>query len=660
MPSTVFKGDTVEECVQKAASFLKIDSENLVYTINKEKKSLFGKSVSISVDLAKNDIISESGKLTNDSKIYENDGTVKVADGRIIIKNPKENGKAAVIRVSSGIEVTMNSMKVNNDTNVYEDSEIKVVFPETNPARNMNIKINEDRTSSYLSISYEPKKLFKLKDKEESNEIYLESEISEEIWPKAYTSSEIKNELTKNGIIYGFIEENIKRCEDQKGVNNILAAQSDECINDEDDKIIIKFQTENKIENLFVDDKGKIDFKSIGVINSVCKNQILAERVPGRIGHNGKSIFGKETIHKEGKKIKLNVGEGCTLKDENTVVALREGKPLFKNNKFYVYEFHNVSGDVDLTTGNVKFIGDVVISGDVKEGMKVESGNSIKIEKNIQQSEIIAKGNIEIKGNIITSTVIAGGENVQILNQIKIISSINSILKEIINNIEEIKKFNLLGYDTGDGKIIKLLIEQKYKELPRMCLTYITLCSIIKFAYDVNDKVYSEIISLMKEKIIGLGPLNIKNYGELDEIISLIDKEITNLRSIISLPVNIVMSYCQESIIKSSGNITIIGKGVYVSDVTASDSICFTESNSIVRGGRLNAENTIKCRVVGTTSGVETELIVGEKGNIYSDIVYPNTKFIVGKKEYIVDKAGKNIHAYNDEEGCLVVDMLTL
>lgn len=646
--------------VCKKPLLLKIDSKNLVYTINKEKKSLFGKSVSISVDLVENNTISENEKLTDYSKINENDGTVKVEDGRIIIKNPKENGKAAVIIISSEIEVTVNSMKVNNDTNVYEDSEIKIVFPETNATRNMNIKINEDRTSAYLSISYKSKKLFKLKDKKESNEIYLDIEISEEIWPKAYTFSEIKNELTKNGIIYGFIEENIKRCEDQKGVNNILVAKSDECINGEDDKIIIKFQTENKIKDLLEDDKGKIDFKSIGVINSVCKSQIIAERIPGSIGHNGKSIFGKETIHKEGKKVKLNVGEGCTLKDENTVVALREGKPVFKNNKFYVYEFHNVSGDVDLTTGNVKFIGDVVISGEVKEGMKVESGNSIKIAKNIQQSEIIAKGNIEIKGNIITSTVIAGGENVQILNQINIISSINSILKEIINNAEEIKKFNLLGYDTSDGKIIKVLIEQKYKELPKMCLTYITLCSIVKFAYDVSDKVYSEIIKLMKEKIIGLGPLNIKNYGELDEIVLLIDKEITSLRSIISLPVDIVISYCQESIIKSSGNITVIGKGVYVSDVTASDSIYFTESNSIVRGGRLNAENTIKCRVVGTTSGVETELIVGEKGNIYSDIVYQNTKLKVGKKEYIVDKAGKNIHAYNNEEGCLVVDMLTL
>ncbi len=58
-----------------------------------------------------------------------------------------------------------------------------------------------------------------------------------------------------------------------------------------------------------------------------------------------------------------------------------EGKPCVKSNIFYVYQVHEVKGDVDISTGNITFVGDVVVQGSVKEGMKVEAGNSVEIKK---------------------------------------------------------------------------------------------------------------------------------------------------------------------------------------------------------------------------------------------------------------------------------------
>lgn len=648
MASAVFKGASEEECIKNACSSLNIDAKDLVYTIIEEKRLLFRKSVSISVNLPET--------IGNN----ENDGTVKVEDGKIIAKNPIKDGKPAVIKSSPDITLLINEKKINAACEVYEESSIEIILPETAANRNLDIKINQERTEAYLSISYEPKNLYKLKDIEESNMICLESEIKEKTYPPIFTLEEIKREITKKGIVFGLIEENIQKCSQEKNSLNVLIAKGTTCLNDEDDKININFQTEKNIENFAEDNKGKIDFKSIGSVSAVYNDDILAVRITGKIGHDGKDIFGKEMKHKTGKKIRLKVGTGCTLKDENTVVASISGKPCIKNNTFYVYEIHEIVQNVDLTTGNIKFIGDVIIHGDVKEGMKVEAGNSIIVEHNIEQAELIAKGNIQVKGNVISSTVVAGGEDVEILRNLEITGMLQSLLKELITTIEEVKKFNLLGYDTPDGKIIKLLIEQKFKKIPQLCLKYLTICTMKKSESGFEDTLSYKLMKLIKEKLMGLAPLSIKSYGEIDDIVNLMDKEIEFQKSELSLPVNVNISYCQDSEVKSSGDIIVTGKGVYVSKVTAFNAIYFTEDKSVVRGGYLKADNEIKCKIVGTVSGVETNIAVGEKGHIYSEIAYQNTKFSVGNKDYTMDVAGKNIHVYINDNCELTVDMLKL
>ena len=51
-----------------------------------------------------------------------------------------------------------------NSTFIEVNSYIQTDIIPSDFEHDMNIKINEDKTSAYLSISYEPKKLFKLKD----------------------------------------------------------------------------------------------------------------------------------------------------------------------------------------------------------------------------------------------------------------------------------------------------------------------------------------------------------------------------------------------------------------------------------------------------------------------------------------------------------------
>ena len=54
------------------------------------------------------------------------------------------------------------------------------------------------------------------------------------------------------------------------------------------------------------------------------------------------------------------------------------------------------------------------------------------------------------------------------------------------------------------------------------------------------------------------------------------------------------------------------------------------------------------------------KLIVEKNGNIWADIAYQNTKFVVGLQEYILEKPAKNVHVYLDSNGELTVDKFNL
>lgn len=287
--------------------------------------------------------------------------------------------------------------------------------------------------------------------------------------------------------------------------------------------------------------------------------------------------------------------------------------------------------------------------------MEVASGNSIIIKKNVERASVQGKGDVTIDGNIIVSEILGGGEDVGKLNYIDNLTNLKESLQNLIKTTEEIKKYNLLGQEKKDGEIIKILIENKFKNLPKICLKIITGITI-----NCDEDGEKNLIPIIKGKLIGLAPVNIRNYKELEHMVLLLDEKINILKGELSLPINVKINYCQDSKINSSGDIIVGGKGEYVSSLCANGGIYFTETRGMARGGELKAKNEIKCKVVGSVGGVATKLVVEENGHIWADIAYQNTIFVIGQKEFLLEIPSKDIHAYMDSKGELVVDRLML
>lgn len=646
----VFQDTSLENCLQLARYELNIPEDRLDYKVLENKRGFFRKKVVIEVTYGgekEEEVSKEEG-----DKLNKNQGTVKVIEGRIIVKDPIDGEKPAVIVKGNHMSIFVDGVEVKRECQVLKKNKIEVVLEENVPKRELQIDISQDSMEAYAKIVYTPKNVYVLKDTTESNKLNLEVYAVETVEPPKYNENDIKNELVNNKIVYGILEDNLKDVL-QSG-ERVLIAKGKEAVDGKDDIISINFEDSVDLKEDLV---GNVDFKSIGIVSTVKKGDIIAERHRGFEGENGFDVRGKTLKFKKGQHKKLTAGQGTVIKEEDKVEAVIEGKPFVKNGTFYVHKVHEISKDVDLSTGNVKFTGDIIVQGNVREGMEIECGGNLTIYKEVERAKIKALGDILINGSIVGSHIYGGGDCVNKIKAIDHLEEFNVNLKEMNEAIREIKTYDLLGKNKKDGEIIKILLENKFKGLLKLGINIIA--DLNMDPEECNENLGREIVKIIREKFMGIGPINIKSYLELSYLEEKIETEIEHLNECLALPVNLTITYCQDSHIESSGSVVITGKGEYISDITANESIEFLQDRSVARGGTLKAKKEIKCKIVGSMAGVSTVLHVEDEGHIWADIAYHNTVIKVGKKKLMLDSPSKNLHAYLNE-GNIIVDKFLL
>lgn len=583
----------------------------------------------------------------SEKKISE-DGSVCVKNKKIIVKNSIGSGNNPIITPPSNGSLFVNNEIINRPFKVKEEDVIEFKEFKVPCKRNVNISWNKDRTEGYISIEYVREKVYVLKDLKESDSLSLEVEEIEGDTPPNISKDELISELKRSKINYGISKEAIEQIINSNVVDNILIAKGISPKPPIEDKIKIFFNSNIKD----YEEDEKIDYRSFNSITSVKANDVLAEIINGENGVNGINIFHDIIPGKPKKKSNFSAGNGTKLRD-NFIIATIDGKPSFNKNKVLVEPLYVLNKDVTISTGNINFPANVEINGKVTEGMKVVSGGGLVIHRGAFSAEIEAKDSSDIMGNIVHSNIKIGGTNLIKSDRINTLKEFKEIINSLFLNLNYLKENNLIPKNISIGLLIKSILEKKFKNIPKMIIKIISNAA----KDQCND---SEVARLVKTKLMGAAPIKIKDISEIEEIMYKIDEELLELEKDIIIEANLNMEYAQESKIDVVGNINISGKGLFTSELNATKSIIFTTEKVVCRGGHLKAGKEIKASIVGSDSGVVTNLEVNKNGNIYVDVAYHNTTFIIENKKYILDKPSKNIHVYIDKDGSLAVDKLLL
>ncbi len=212
----------------------------------------------------------------------------------------------------------------------------------------------------------------------------------------------IKGYLNNNRVVFGIKEEVLRSLQENPVYNEeILVAEGQKQANGNDAKLVYNFKTDHTTI-IFKEKNGRVDFKDLNLIENVVAGQQLAKKVPPERGKEGQTVTGKTLPAKPGKDSTIGVGKNVKLsEDGTTVISEINGQVILLNGKLNVEPVYTVPGDVNLHTGNILFLGTVIVRGNVEDGFSVKAAGNIEVMGNIGKAMLDAEGDIIVHQGIL-------------------------------------------------------------------------------------------------------------------------------------------------------------------------------------------------------------------------------------------------------------------
>jgi uncharacterized protein (DUF342 family) len=246
---------------------------------------------------------------------------------------------------------------------------------------------------------------------------------------KSITKEDIVAALVRAGVKFGLNEQVITDfLQDKHYCTDYILAKATPAVQGHDAKITYHFNTDLTLKPKINED-GTVDFHQLDTISHCKKGDLLATLTPMDPGKPGIDVCGvvirplklNNRVLRHGNKVILSEDGLKAYSEVNGHVSLTDGR-------IFVSDIYEVPADVDTSTGDIDYEGNVIIKGNVLTGFSVKAKGNIEVNGVVEGAYIEAGGQIILKrgmqgmnkgvlkanGNIITkfienAEVIAGG-----------------------------------------------------------------------------------------------------------------------------------------------------------------------------------------------------------------------------------------------------------
>lgn len=143
-----------------------------------------------------------------------------------------------------------------------------------------------------------------------------------------------------------------------------------------------------------VGENGKVDRYNLGYAQNVVKGQVVAEFIP---------LSDEQALETDSRYVYeepvLPIGPNCCIAPDSKLRMLADanGYVFYHDGLITVKRTLNVRGDVDFHTGNIYFVSDLAVHGDIRAGFEVQA-NNILIKGVVEGATVRSSGAIAIGG----------------------------------------------------------------------------------------------------------------------------------------------------------------------------------------------------------------------------------------------------------------------
>jgi len=270
----------------------------------------------------------------------------------------------------------------------------------------------------------------------------------------------VRDQLKHAGVLFGINEEELRVFLARFTTGNTLTQQSTTiargipAVKGEDGRVEFCFNTDTAPTPLLNPD-GSADYRNINIVTSVGAGMLLAKLIPPSEGTPGQDITGRTLPALHGAPATLPIGTNTIIPPENpaTLIATADGIVRYDGIAVNISEGYMIGGNVDYSTGNVRYEGSVGVNGDLKSGFEVHCGGDLQVNGTIEDCIAMVKGHVLCRYGFVGNgkgLIDAGGDVnlVYVKNQTVIAGGTVNIAKESINsNITARKSIKIHGHN---------------------------------------------------------------------------------------------------------------------------------------------------------------------------------------------------------------------
>ncbi len=385
--------DTLDEALSQASVELSIPVRRLAYEVlQKGSKGFLGQG--------KQPFVVMAYPATDQEEDLSGDESLDMDFGFQGEQSEHQDGRALVRLTPDGVMLKVTKPR-GEGVRASEQDALDAIRERTTEKIDTNnvskaVKLASGEWVRVADLEYDP-----------ANDAMLSVEISDmemraylTAWPPGPGGTDpdydtIVSYLQSNGVVHGFKEDMILRLdEDPTYREPILVAEGDKPVNGKDAEVVYNFDTDiHKVKLRETD--GRVDFKELNIVQNVVEGQVLAKKKPAQKGEAGRTVTGKLLPATDGEDTDIDIGKNVSLsEDGKTAVADINGQVVIHSGKITVEPVYVVNGDVNLKTGNVLFLGTVMVKGNVTDGFNVKASGNIEVMGNVGKSQLDSEGDI--------------------------------------------------------------------------------------------------------------------------------------------------------------------------------------------------------------------------------------------------------------------------
>ncbi len=347
------------------------------------------------------------------------------------------------------------------------------------------------------------------------------------------------------------------------------------------------------------------NFRDVMRIPSVENGQKLATITLPTQGQDGMNVLGVPIKAKPGRPVPTKAGKNVRFDEQDlTFYAMIEGQVSATEQRISVYPLYEVNETLSMKTGNLDFVGSIVIRGDVPTGYTVKAKGDIKIFGIVEAAHVIAGGSVYVSEGLagLQKGMIQAGEDVHIgyINQgtVEVGNSLfveNSIIHSHItaNNDIFCQRGNIIGGSLSAGKVIEA------KDIGNRMSTETNI------SLGISQSIHEEMTNLQEQK---------------KQLLHTLEK------------LNLLGKRLEQSQLDGKGRITLL-----------------RQRNSKRQTEEQIAEIDEKLATLNAYLGDETEAKLIVRNNLY-----PNVNIAFGKYNFKVDRLYNRVHVTSDHKEIII------